>query len=160
MLFVLHGDEGHASAWAAGAKSGDPVALWGPRTAYEPPADVDWYLLVADETGLPAVASILESLPAQTRAHVFAEVACETERQPLPASPSVDVTWLHRDGAPAGSTTLLPDAVRALAWPGGVPYVWGGGESRTMTDIRTHVRHDRGIERERVSVVGYWRRTP
>ena len=32
-LFVLHGDEGQASAWAARAKPGDPVALWGPRTA-------------------------------------------------------------------------------------------------------------------------------
>ncbi len=38
MLFVLHGDDGHASRWAARAKRGDEVALWGPRTAYHPPA--------------------------------------------------------------------------------------------------------------------------
>ena len=38
-----------------------PVALWGPRTGFEPAAETDWYLLVADETGLPAVAAILAS---------------------------------------------------------------------------------------------------
>lgn len=62
MLFVLHGvgEESHGEAgptatWASRARPGDPVALWGPRTAYEPPADTDWVLLAGDETGLPAI---------------------------------------------------------------------------------------------------------
>ena len=98
MLFVLHG-EGHASGWAARARRGDPVALWGPRTGYHPPADTDWLLLVADETGLPAVAVILEQLPAGMPARVLAEVADEHEHQDLPVRQGVEVTWLHRDGA-------------------------------------------------------------
>ncbi|MFO7281440.1 MAG: siderophore-interacting protein [Thermoanaerobacterales bacterium] len=157
MLCVLHGDTGPASAWVARAKPGDPVALWGPRTAYAPPPDTDWYLLVADETGLPAAAAILESLPPGTVARVFAEVASPEEHQPLPEAPTYSVTWLHRDGAPAGTTTLLPDAVRAMPWPGGTPYVWGGAESRAMATVRRYVRHERGLPRERVSLVGYWR---
>ena len=157
ILCVLHGDTGPASAWAARARPGDPVALWGPRTAYAPPPDTDWYLLVADETGLPAVAVILETLPEGTTARVFAEVADESERQALPESPSIEVTWLHRDGAPAGTTTLLADAVRAMPWPGGTPYVWGGGESRTMTQVRRYVRHEVGLPRDAVSLVAYWR---
>ena len=157
MLFVLHGDTGPASAWAARARPGDPVALWGPRTAYAPPAGTDWYLLVADETGLPAVASILESLPEGTVARVFAEVDNADERQELPDAPSFEVTWLYRDGAQAGTTTLLADAVRALPWPGGTPYVWGGGESRTMTAVRKYVRQEVGLAREQVSLVAYWR---
>ncbi len=157
MLFVLHGDSGPASAWAAEARPGDPVALWGPRTAYDPPADTDWYLLAADETGLPAVAGILESLPEGTVARVFGEVDNPDERQDLPLSPSVEVTWLYRDGAEAGTTTLLADAVRALPWPGGTPYAWGGGESRSMTAIRKYVRQEVGLTREQVSLVAYWR---
>jgi NADPH-dependent ferric siderophore reductase len=157
MLFVLHGDTGPASAWAARARPGDPVALWGPRTAYAPPADTDWYLLVADETGLPAVASILESLPAGTVARVFAEVDNPGERQDLPDRAGTEVTWLYRDGAPPGTTTLLADAVRALPWPGGTPYAWGGGESRAMTAVRKYVRQEIGLAREQVSLVAYWR---
>ncbi|HEY8523924.1 MAG TPA: SIP domain-containing protein [Acidimicrobiales bacterium] len=157
MLFVLHGDSGPASAWAQRARPGDPVALWGPRSSYHPPARTDWYLLVADETGLPAAANILESLPEGTVARVFAEVDNETERQELPTAPSFAVTWLYRRGAPAGTTTLLPDAVRSMAWPGGTPYVWGGGESRAMTAVRRYVRREIGLPREAVSLVAYWR---
>ena len=157
ILCVLHGDAGPASAWAQRAGPGDAVALWGPRTAYAPPPDTDWYLLVADETGLPAAAAILESLPAGTAARVFAEVADESERQDLPVAPSFAVTWVYRDGAPAGTTTRLVDAVRAMPWPGGTPYVWGGGESRAMTAVRTYVRREIGLDRSAVSLVAYWR---
>lgn len=157
---VLHGDAGHASAWASGARAGDPVALWGPRSSFEPPPDTDWYLLVADETGLPAVAAILESLPEGTVARVFAEVGSESERQELPVAPSVHVTWLHRDGALAGTTSLLEDAVRAMPWTGGTPYAWGGAESRAMTAIRQHLREEVGLDSRAISLTTYWRRDP
>lgn len=157
ILCVLHGATGPASAWAARARPGDPVALWGPRTAYAPPPDTDRYLLVADETGLPAVAVILETLPEGTPVQVVAEGDNPGERQELPSAPSFDVTWVYRDGQPPGTTTLLADAVRALPWPGGTPYVWGGGESRAMTAVRRYVRHERGLDRAAVSLVAYWR---
>lgn len=51
MWFVLHPDLGPASAWAAQARPGDPVALWGPRSAYDPPPGTGWHLVVADEAG-------------------------------------------------------------------------------------------------------------
>lgn len=159
LLMVLHGDAGPASGWAAKASLGDPVALWGPRTAFEPPAATDWYLLLADETGLPAVAAILESLPQGTVARVYAEVGSRVERQELPEAPSFEVTWLHRDGVPASSRTLLADAVRGLEWPGGTPYAWGGGESRAMTSVRRYLREEIGLDRESVSLVAYWRHT-
>jgi NADPH-dependent ferric siderophore reductase len=119
LVVVLHGDDGEGSAWARRVQPGDPVALWGPRQAFEPPADRAWYLLVADETALPAVAAILEALPTGTVVRAVVEVADEGEHLPLPASPSVEVTWLHRDGAPPGTTTALVDAVRALELPPG-----------------------------------------
>ncbi|MDQ7993714.1 MAG: siderophore-interacting protein, partial [Propionicimonas sp.] len=155
---VLHGDSGPASAWAMRAAPGDPVALWGPRTAYEPPAGTEHLVLVADETALPAVAVILEQLPDGVTAQVVAEVGAEGERQQLPELDQAAVTWLHRDGAEAGTTTSLLDTVRALPPFPGATYVWGGGESRAMTAVRRHVRDERGLERDAVSLVAYWRR--
>jgi NADPH-dependent ferric siderophore reductase len=157
LVVVLHGDDGEGSAWAGRVQPGDPVALWGPREAWAPPADTDWYLLVADESGLPAVAAILESLPEGTVARVVVEVADAREQLPLPASPTVEVTWLHRAGAEPGTTTVLADAVRALPFPPGTPYVWGGGESRAMTAVRRFVRQEVGLPREAVALVAYWR---
>lgn len=157
-LFVLHGDSGNASAWAGRAAVGDPAALWGPRTSWAPPADTDHYLLVADETGLPAVAGVLDLLPPEASIQVVAEVGSLDERQELPDHPGATVTWVTRDGAEAGTaTTLLVDAVRALEWTGAHPYVFGGGESRALTKVRRYVRDERGCPREAVSLVAYWR---
>jgi NADPH-dependent ferric siderophore reductase len=137
--------------------AGEPVGLWGPRTAWAPPAGTDWYLLTGDETGLPAIAAILESLPAGTSAKVFVETTGTTDRVELPADPSVEVTWIDRGPEPAGTTTLLADAVRTMPWPDGTAYAWGGGESRAMTAIRKYVRHEIGLPRDAVSMTGYWR---
>ena len=46
---------------------------------------------------------------------------------------------------------------RSMPWPGGTPYVWGGGESRAMTAVRKYVRGEIGLPREAVSLVAYWR---
>jgi NADPH-dependent ferric siderophore reductase len=157
---VLHDDLNHvgpASSWAARAAVGDPLALWGPRTVFHPPEGTDRLLLLADETGLPAVAGILDWLPEGMPATVLAEVANESDRQELPDRGEVDVTWLHRDDAPAGTTTLLADAVRAMPDFEGVPYVFGGGETKSMTAVRRHVRDERGLEREAVALIAYWR---
>jgi NADPH-dependent ferric siderophore reductase len=161
VLFVLHdtepGDGGHASRWAEAARPGDRVALWGPRTSYAPPPNTTDHLLVADETGLPAVGAILDALPDGAPARVFAEVATERERQELPDRAGTAVTWLHRDGAEPGTTSLLVDAVRAADPPGEHTYVWGGAESRAMTAVRRYVRREVGLAREQVSLTGYWR---
>lgn len=160
ILMVVHDDVEHsgpASSWAARATAGDPVALWGPRTSFAPPPGTDRLVLVADETGLPAVAGILAVRPDGMPVTVVAEVADETERPDLPPQPGVDVVWCHRDGAAAGTTSLLVDAVRALAPFAGTPYVWGGGETKAMTAVRRHVRDERGLDRDAVALIAYWR---
>ena len=158
VLMVLHGDAGHASAWAARAQVGDPVAWWGPRTTWHPPSGTDRYLLVADETGLPAVAVIIESLPEGTPVTVVAESWSAEERPELPERDGVEVVWCDRDGAEPGTTTLLIDAVRALPWPDGSNlYVWGGAESRAMTAVRRYVRRERGLPQASVDLGPYWR---
>jgi NADPH-dependent ferric siderophore reductase len=155
--FVLHGDVGTGGTWATTATPGAPVALWGPRTSYQPPAEVQWQLLVADHTALPATAAILESLSPRARAHAVIEVPDEAEEQDLATDGDVQVTWLHRDGDEPGRTTNLLDVVRTLEIPVEGTYVWGGAESRTITGVRKHVRRARGLAREQVSLVGYWR---
>lgn len=157
LIFLLHGDQGDGSWWAGQASPGDPVALWGPRTAWDPPTGTDRYLLVADETGLPALAVILETLPAGTPVTAFVELDDDADRIPFETSVDLDLTWLHRGGADVGTTTLLVDAVRAAGVEAAGTYAWGGGESRAVTAVRKHLRAERAFDREAVSMTGYWR---
>lgn len=159
--FVLHGDHGALSSWAAAAKPGDPVALWGPRTSFEPPADTEAYLLVADETGLPALLNIVESAPPNVAVTAFVETSTDADHLATDhLATAHSITWLSRQGNPAGSGTGLLDAVRSLSPTAANTYAWGGAESAQVTSIRRHLRDELELDREHVSMIAYWRLAP
>ncbi|NEE40962.1 siderophore-interacting protein, partial [Streptomyces sp. SID7982] len=76
----------------------------GPKMSHGHPEGVDWLLVIGDETALPAIGRWLAEMPAGTRARVFIEVGEESHRQDLPTEADATITWLTRDGAPAGTT--------------------------------------------------------
>jgi NADPH-dependent ferric siderophore reductase len=163
--FVLHGDGGRASRWAVRAQVGDRIGFAGPRTHWTGDGDAGWTLLVADETGLPALAAILETLPDGHPTVALIEIADAGERQPLPTRAQLTLHWLLREGDAVGTHPRLADAVGALDLPPDAATtgrVWGAGEAGSMRLVRDHVRGVRGLPAESVSVLGYWkhRRTP
>jgi len=153
--FYVHGDIGRASAWAQRATVGDPIGYAGPRTHWEPDPEAEWALLAADETGLPALLAILETLPAGLPVFAFAEVEDEGERQAVASAADVDLRWVSRERRPAGTTSVLIEAVRALELPPGRPQVWGGGEALAMRDVRRYAKAER--PEATMSVMGYWK---
>ncbi|MGW0033442.1 siderophore-interacting protein [Streptomyces sp. NPDC003314] len=153
--FVVHGDEGLAGPWAARAEAGDTVRFLGPGGGYAPDEAADWHLLAGDESALPAIAAALERLPAGARAHAFVEIADEAEEQKLETAAGIDVTWLHRGDRPVGE--LLVEAVRALDFPAGDVHAFVHGEAGFVKELRRHLRLDREVPRERLSISGYWR---
>src|SRR5262245_56986334 len=72
--FVLH-QRGMASDWVRHARPGDRVGLDHARSWYRPEPITRWQLLVADLSGLPALARILDEQPAGVDAAVIVEVA-------------------------------------------------------------------------------------
>ena len=152
---VTHGDEGLAGPWAAAARPGDAVVLFGPGGAYTPGPEVDWHLLVGDETALPAIAASLERLPAGARALAFVEVADAAEEQELSLPAGTELTWVHRgDGAPG---TALVAAVLAAPLPEGSVQAFVHGEAGTVRELRRWLRGTLAVPRELLSVSGYWR---
>ncbi len=152
---VLHGD-GPLTTWAARAQPGDPVALWGPRAAFRDPGDGGAMVLAADEAGLPALAAILERLPATARGLAAIEVAGREEFQELAAPPAFSIRWLERGARPYGEA--LWEAVTGDALPAGVTYAWAAGESRFIATLRRHFGQALGLPGERVCAIGYWHR--
>jgi NADPH-dependent ferric siderophore reductase len=157
--FALHGDGGPASRWASRARPGDRLTVLGPAVEenggvdFRPPDGTGWILLTADETALPAVAGILDWLPAGTRARVWIVVPHAEDIRRLPTEADAEITWLVRDN---GSDVLL-DAVRAADLPAGTPYAWIAGESGAVRALRRHLAGERGFDRRRVKFTGYWR---
>ncbi|WP_411082097.1 siderophore-interacting protein [Streptomyces sp. cmx-18-6] len=155
--FVLHGDGGPASRWGAAARPGDVLGMVGPSSLYARPLPTTsaGMLLAGDEAALPAIATVLEALPAGTRALVYAEVADAAEERELPtAAGGTEVRWVHRDRG--GS---LVAAVReAGADLDGVGAAWVAGEASAVRALRRHLVGERQLPRSAVEFSGYWRR--
>jgi NADPH-dependent ferric siderophore reductase len=140
--FFLHAEPGRAAGWAERARVGDPVGFAGPRTHWVPEPGARWTLLVADETGLPALLAIAATL--QHRCIAVAEVEGPQEHQRA----ECELRWVRRGGLRRG--------VRELELPDGPGQAWGGGEARTMRDVRRHLQAHRPDLAMRL--LGYWRR--
>ncbi|WP_409237079.1 siderophore-interacting protein [Streptomyces sp. PA5.6] len=148
--------DGPATSWARTARPGSRIGVLAPveeeNSAYDfrLPDDTDWLLLAADESALPAVANILDSLPAGLPTRVWIEVHDLADRQELPTKADAEIHWLTRSGTTA-------DAIRGTHLPEGTPYAWIAGESATVKAVRRHLVGDRGHDRKRVAFSGYWR---
>lgn len=153
--FVLHGD-GPASSWAASAAPGKALVIGGPRGSLVIPTAYDWYLLVGDETALPAIGRRIEELPEGAVVVAVVEVASAAEEQRFATRADLDLIYVHRNGAPAGTTSLLLDEVKALDLPRGDAYAYIAGESSMSRSVRQHLTAERGFNPEWVKAAGYW----
>ena len=150
--FVLHGD-GPASTWAEQAQPGQFLHIGGPRGSMIVPDMFDSYLLIGDETALPAIARRLKGLAANRRALVVVEVENGAEQQKLESPAQVNVIWVLREG---GKNNLLT-TVKQLQVPGGSLYAWVATESKVSRQIRRVLLDEHGLNEQFVKAVGYWK---
>jgi NADPH-dependent ferric siderophore reductase len=165
--FVLHGAHGHegagepgpASTFAATARSGDTVGILDQGVGFNPRHAHDWTLLVADESGLPAVAGICEALPDAARGIAVVEVPSAADRQDFRTPAGIEVRWVERDqvdpAAVPGAAAL--DAVRGLTHLDGNVYAFSVGESSLATGVRRHLVGERGVPKTHADFAGYWK---
>ncbi|TWF95762.1 siderophore-interacting protein [Saccharopolyspora dendranthemae] len=197
--FVLHGlDDGHAgpaSTFAAGASPGQAIGLFAPNRPgsgrmwgceWSPPASADRLVLAGDETAVPALAAIVESLPSDARGVVCVEVPSSDDEQQWRCPAEVDVRWYSRAGAPHGKLLGegVAEALRELRpvrdeaassadledvdvdartlWEvpegsSGSIYGFLAGEAAVIKGLRRLLVNEHGIPKHSVAFMGYWR---
>ncbi len=153
LMIVLH-DGGAAASWAEAASPGDAAAVSGPGRGYEIDPRASQYLVVGDETAIPAIAQVLDALPDDMPVEGHVEIVRPDARLPLPGHPRAEVVW-HTlpDGAPPGDTLVA--AVEAAELDGEAR-VWAAGEAAGMQRIRK-LLGARDFPRSQTNVRGYWK---
>lgn len=161
--FVLHG-EGPASTWAAQAQPGQPMLIGGPGRSYAVDPLAQWLLIAGDESAIPAIATILETLPDSVPAEVLIEANDANDEFAIaPLRPNVTIRWLYRarpitptdPTAPAGVELLA--AVTAFQPPVGSGAIYVACEADAMRRIRRQLLVERAMTRESVTTRGYWK---
>ena len=153
--FALHG-EGASGPWLDDLKCGDEVNAVGPRGHTLVNADADWHLFTGDETCIPGIFAMIESLPADARAYAFIEIGSDADRLPLEAEADARLTWLSRGGRDAAPSRIVFDAVEKFDFPQGRGHAYVIGETSNVRALR-HRLLKRGFARDQICAEGYWR---
>ena len=152
--FVAHGDAGVAGPWAQRAQRGERVMLLDQGRGFEPHPSGE-YLLVGDESALPAVAGILRDLPRDARGIALVEIPDPDDAQPLEAPEGVEVRWLPRADPLAQPGRLALETLRTIApvLPVGV---YLAGEQTLAAEGRRHLVAA-GVPKHDIAFTGYWK---
>ncbi|MBD8900068.1 siderophore-interacting protein [Rhodanobacter sp. DHG33] len=153
--FVLHGD-GPASCWAEQAAPGQCIGAGGPRGSHVIASDFDRYVLIGDETALPAIGRWLDEMPAGMNATVLVEIPGAADRQVLFSRANVETHWFERDGT-QGET--LEHALHGLPAIEGDCFWWIATESSRARGMRQWLEQ-RGVPKDWIKATGYWKADP
>ena len=153
--FAVHGDEGVAARWAANAPVGSSIGIGGPRgSAVLVGAPGSW-LLAGDETAIPAIRRFATLIPAGSPARIVIETVDADHEVDVQAP--VEVEWLHRGEAPAGSALIAFLDALGEADAGADPFVFIAAEQSVVKPGRALLARW-GLDTSRAVVKGYWKR--
>jgi NADPH-dependent ferric siderophore reductase len=153
---VLHGD-GPGERWVRAAEPGSRIEGIGPRGKITTSPAADWHLFMGDESTLPAIFAMTESLPGDSAATVVLEVPAADDEQELSTPARTRLTWLHRLDGPAGDPAALRAEAAEVELPPGRGQAYLFGEARVVLALR-EVLAARGLPPEQMSPKAYWGR--
>ncbi|MFS3134904.1 siderophore-interacting protein [Gluconacetobacter sacchari] len=152
--FVSH-DGGPAVAWARAARVGDRLEIAGPRGSRVVTGPVDRWLLIGDETALPAIGRRVEELSARDRVTSVVAVAGADDEQVFATTARHEAYWVHRPMEEADQARGILDVLAAIDIPDRT-FVWVGAEAAVAKAVRRYLLDNRGIAAQWIMASGYW----
>jgi NADPH-dependent ferric siderophore reductase len=153
--FALH-EAGPVTAWALHAKPGDEARIGGPRGSLVVAQDFDWWLLVGDETALPAIGRRIEELAPGTPVTSIVAVTGAAEEQTFETGARHEAVWVHRPAAQAADAAPLLEALRGFVSPQGDGFIFIAAEGGVTRTLRSYVLEELGHVPQWLKASGYW----
>lgn len=152
--FVNH-HGGPAAAWARAARVGDRLDIGGPKGSQIISGRIDHWLLIGDETALPAIGRRVEELPAQASVTTVVAVPGAEDEQVFETSAGHNAHWVHRSLEEADQASGILATLARLDMPERT-FVWVGAEAGVAKAVRRYLLEERGIPAQWVKASGYW----
>ena len=153
---VRHG-EGPGESWIQSARPGDTVEGIGPRGKITTSPGAEWHLFMGDESAMPAILAMTESLPGDADATLAIEIPDPGDEQELLAPARTRLSWLHRLGRPAGDPALLSAEAAEIEFGDGEGHAYLFGEASVVSRLR-EILAGRGLRQDQISPKAYWGR--
>jgi NADPH-dependent ferric siderophore reductase len=153
---VRHG-EGPGEHWVRSARPGDRIEGIGPRGKITTSLEADWHLFLGDESAMPAILTMAESLPGDAVATLAIEIPEPDDEQELLAPATTRLSWLHRLGKGPGEPALLSAEAAEVEFGGGNGHAYVFGEAAVVSVLRG-ILAGRGLRQDQISPKAYWGR--
>jgi len=152
--FAVH-DAGPATRWALDAHPGDTLSIRGPKGSAVIGPEVRRWLLIGDETALPAIGRRVEEAEKGTQITTIVSVAGPEEHQTFETAADLTTLWAHRP-LPAGNdpSALLAMVETIVLEP--ETFVWIAAEADVARAVRAYLLEKRGHARSWLKAGGYW----
>lgn len=152
--FAVH-EAGPATRWAIDAQPGDTLEIGGPRGSRIVTGNIAHWLLIGDETALPAIGRRLEEAAAGDRVTAFITVPDTADAQTFDTPAEAQIEWVSGDVHGADRDAELLERVRAFDLPEDC-FVWIATEGLLARQLRAHFLEERGHSKFWLRASGYW----
>lgn len=153
--FAVH-EAGPATKWALETKPGMTVTIAGPRGSAVVSGVTKW-VLVGDETALPAIGRRIEEARAGDVITAIGAVTDRSEEQQFQSAATVDIQWVHRPASAATDPALIIEALDRIELTPGT-FVWVAAEAMVARAVKTHLTKTRNHPLPWIKAAGYWTR--
>ncbi|OCP38699.1 siderophore-interacting protein [Ensifer sp. LC163] len=151
--FALH-EAGPITQWAMNARPGDILNVGGPRGSAVV-SNVGRWLLIGDETALPAIGRRIEEAGAGARITSITAVADAAEQQAFETNAELTCHWAYRPLHQATDASALLTILRSVVIEPNT-FVWVAAEASVTRAIRAHLTEERGYPLSWIKASGYW----
>ncbi|TCM53211.1 NADPH-dependent ferric siderophore reductase [Rhizobium sp. PP-F2F-G48] len=151
--FAVH-DAGPATRWAVNARVGDALRIGGPRGSAVISPEVKRWLLIGDETALPAIGRRIEEAAGDYVITSLVAVANPREKQSFETQASLRDLWAFRPLSAANDPAPLLDLLETITIEPDT-FVWIAAEASVTRALRGEVER-RGLPQGWLRAAGYW----
>lgn len=153
--FAVH-EAGPATAWALDAKPGDTLQIGGPRgSAVVHGENIKQWVLIGDETALPAIGRRIEEAAPGTKITSIVTVADEKEHQNFVTEAEHKALWVHRPQEDATDSSALIETLKTLEFTPGT-FVWVASEASVTRAVRSYLVDTLSFPLSWMKAAGYW----
>jgi len=152
--FAVH-DAGPATRWALDARVGDTLEIGGPRGSAIISKRVKRFLLIGDETALPAIGRRIEEAGSDHRITSIVAVSDLDDRQTFETAADLTMLWACRPLDQASDPAALLALLKTVELQPETLF-WIAAEASVMRALRDYMVNERGHPLEWTKTSGYW----
>ncbi|MBS1103494.1 siderophore-interacting protein [Gluconobacter sp. Dm-62] len=152
--FVDH-PGGPAASWAQTVRPGDRLNIGGPKGSQVITGAIGHWLLIGDETALPAIGRRVEELSPDTPVTTVVAVPGPEDEQNFETLSHHIAHWIHRSLEHADDACGILARLENLEMPENT-FIWVAAEAGVAKAIKQYFLQERHIPAQWIKASGYW----